>query len=108
MISINKDVVLGKWFSTEVLDNYEQTETTKVGVPIVIHKVSYKTTIYDKTTKIVKNVEQLVVKALLKPGIEFKINDIIEINGEKWKITTIEQQDPFQHIKTFSQLTLQR
>ena len=105
---INPNVLLAKWYSTKLLNNSEQTDTEKVGVPLVVHKVSYKTTIYDRSARTVRNEEQLVVEAITKGKFEFEINDIMEIKGEKWVIDFIENPDPFAVLRRTVRLTLKR
>ncbi len=105
---INPNVLLAKWYSTKLLNNSEQTDTEKVGVPLVVHKVSYKTTIYDRATRTVRNEEQLVVETRVKSSVDFQINDILEIKSEKWVIDSIENPDPFAVLQRTVRLTLKR
>lgn len=105
---ISPDILLVKYYSTEVLNNNEQDQIKKYGIPLIAHKVSYKTTIYDRTTNTVRNEETLVISIIDAKNIEFKINDVIEIKKSRWVIDSFETPDPFVLLDKKYTLTLKR
>lgn len=107
---ITPDIILVKHYASEVLNNYEQDQVEKYGTPLVANKVSYKTTVYDKTTKVVRNEETLTISIINYKNVKFKANDVIEIakTKEKWVIDRIESPDPFKPLDKKYVLTLKR
>lgn len=105
---ISPDILLVKYYSTEVLNNNEQDQIKKYGIPLIAHKVSYKTTIYDRATNTVRNEETLVISIIDAKNIEFKINDVIEIKKSRWVIDSFETPDPFVLLDKKYTLTLKR
>lgn len=105
---IKPEILLIKYYSSEVLNNHEQDQIKKYGMPLIAHKVSYKTSVYDKATNTVRNEETLVISILDARNIEFKINDVIEIKKQRWTVDYVELPDPFVILNKKYTLTLKR
>lgn len=105
---IRPEILLIKYYSSEVLNNHEQDQIEKYGKPFIAFKVSYKTTVYDRATNTVRKEETLVISISDAKNTKFKINDVIEIKKQRWTVDYVELPDPFVLLNKKYTLTLKR
>jgi hypothetical protein len=103
---ISPDIFAAKLFKKSLVNNFEQTTTSKLGLPFVAKKESFKSTVFDKTTNTLRKEQTLIISTIKK--LDFNVSDIVEIKGDKWVIDYIEEPDPFKPLEKSYKLTLKR